>query len=552
MTGSPSASRLPGDAGVRRALGAYGLAAFTEFATWLAIILVAYREGGPTMVGIASIVMLVPAIVLIPLGAGLGDRMPRSQALAIVHGAVAFTSTLTGALLLADAPFWSVLAVAALLNVAVGLVRPMHFAALPLLASKPGDVVSANAASSSLDGFAVFVGFLSAGVLTDYLGAWTVLMLCAGLATVAALLTGGLRTPVAPMDPGDVPGRIWAALAGFASLRTNPGAAALLILIAVTAVVEGANDTLTVTFNDQVLRSTESTAGLIAGAYGVGLALGGATLAGLARRPRLAPVVLGGAVLMGAAQAAVTLAGSLWPAVVLLMLVGIGVSMVMVSGRTLLQRTTDDAVLARVLGIQEGVHLVGLTFGAVAGPALVALMGASRAFLPLGALVALIGLFSYAAIRAQDAQGVRRREEVDLLSRIPFLAALPPYALERLAQRATWVEAPAGTTVIAQGEPGDSYYVVAAGELSVTVDEVLREHTMGVGDGFGEIALLNHVARTATIRALEDSRLLRISAEDFLSTVLPSEAGVRMARSLAEARWHPDGEAERLDGDAGR
>jgi predicted MFS family arabinose efflux permease len=486
--------------------------------------------------------MLIPAIVLIPLAAGIGDRMPRSRALALTHGAVALTSALTGLLLLLEAPFWTVLTVGALLNVVVGLVRPMHFAALPLLAKKPGDVVAANAASSSLDGVAVFVGFLSAGVLTDYLGAWTVLMLCALLALGAALLTGGLKTPVAPVDPGDVPGRIWAALGGFASLRRNSGAIALLLLMAAMSLVEGANDTLTVTFNDQVLRSTESTAGLIAGAYGIGLAVGGATLSALAHRPRLGPVVLAGALLMGLTQAAVSLIGSLWPAFAMLMLVGVGVSMIMVSARTLLQRTTEEAVLGRVLGVQEGVYLVGLTAGAVVGPLLVTLMGASRAFLPLGALVALFGVFSYAAIRRLDAQGVLRREEVDLLRGVPFLAALLPYELERLAQCARWVEAPAGTTVITQGEPGDCYYVVAAGRLSVTVDGILREHEMTAGDGFGEIALLNQIPRTATVQALEHSRMLTISAEDFLGTVLPNEQGVRLAHTIAEARRRADDE----------
>lgn len=141
---------------------------------------------------------------------------------------------MAGVLLVVDAAFWSVLAVGAMLAVAVGLVRPMHFAALPLLATKPGDVVAANAVSSSLDGLAVFVGFLCAGILTDRLGAWTVLILCAGLAMVAVLPTAGLRTPVTPVDPDDVPGRIWAALEGFASLRRNPGAMALLLLMAVS------------------------------------------------------------------------------------------------------------------------------------------------------------------------------------------------------------------------------------------------------------------------------------------------------------------------------
>lgn len=528
---------------IRRALLAYAITGFVEFATWLAILLVAYREGGPAYVGIASVVMLVPAIILIPIAAGLGDRMPRSRALALTHFTTATTSALTGIMLLIQAPFWAMLIVAATLNVVVGVARPMHFAMLPLLAQRPGDVVSANALSSSLDGVALFVGYLVAGVLTDYLGDWTVLLLCAGLMVVSALLVSSLRTAAAHVTD-DVPERILEAVAGLVALRRNAGAITLLLITVVMSVVEGANDTLTVTFNDQVLGLTESGAGLLAGAYGIGLAIGGVTIAGLARRRMLAPVVLGGALVMGLAQASVALLDTLGPTVALLIVIGVGVSMIIVSARTLLQRSTDDAVLSRVMGVQEGVELLGLTFGAIVGPFLVGLIGPSRAFLPLGALVAVFGLITYATIRGLDTRTVPKEKEIALLCRVPFLQPLQPFELERLARRATWLDVSKGERVVTQGEVGDSFYVVDSGELSVTVDGVVRRHRMGPGDGFGEIALICEMPRTATVTATTTARLLRVSAEDFLSTVVPNARGARLARTLAEARLrsdeHPD------------
>lgn len=449
---------------------------------------------------------------------------------------------MTGLLLLVDAAFWVVLIIAAALNVALGVARPMHFAILPLLASRPGELIRANAASSSLDGITLFIGFLLAGVLTDVLGAWTVLLLCAALAIAAAYLTAGLRTAMAPVDLGDVSGRITAALAGFVQLRRSPGAIALLLLMGVMAVVEGANDTLTVTFNDQVLGLSEASAGLIAGAYGVGLAIGGGTLASVGHRRRLAPVVLGGTLLMGATQASIALMGSLWPVVLLLMVVGVGVSLVEVGGRTLLQRSTDDAILARVMGVQEGGYLVGLTVGAAVGPLLVAWLGARRAFVPLGLFLLIFGVVFYSAVRRLERRAVPARAEATLLRGIPFLAALQPYELERLAQRASWVEVPAGTAVVTEGDVGDSYYVVASGELSVTTGEVLKDHRMTPGDGFGEIALLHQVPRTATIRAVQEARLLKVAGEDFLATVVPNVDGERLARAVAQARRQSDSE----------
>lgn len=331
---------------------------------------------------------------------------------------------------------------------------------------------------------------------------------------------------------------------GERAVRRLTGAITLLLITVVMSVVEGANDTLTVTFNDQVLGLTESGAGLLAGAYGIGLAIGGVTIAGLARRRMLAPVVLGGALVMGLAQASVALLGTLGPTVALLIVIGVGVSMIIVSARTLLQRSTDDAVLSRVMGVQEGVELLGLTFGAIVGPFLVGLIGPSRAFLPLGALVAVFGLITYATIRGLDTRTVPKEKEIALLCRVPFLQPLQPFELERLARRATWLDVSKGERVVTQGEVGDSFYVVDSGELSVTVDGVVRRHRMGPGDGFGEIALICEMPRTATVTATTTARLLRVSAEDFLSTVVPNARGARLARTLAEARLrsdeHPD------------
>ena len=335
----------------------------------------------------------------------------------------------------------------------------------------------------------------------------------------------------------DAPGELRAALEGIATLRRSAGALALLLLMACTSVIQGSNETLTVTFNDEVLGLPESTAGLLAGAYGVGIALGGITLAGLAQRSSLAPVVLSGALLLGLAQASVALLDALAPVVIMLMLVGVGIAMIMVSARTLLQRTTDDGVLARVLAVQEGVHLTGLTIGALVGPLVIALFGPSAAFVPGALLILGIGLLAGRSIHQLDAVAVDHSREVSLLGRVPFLAALPPYELERLAQGAEWVSVAAGTEVVTQGDEADSYYLVASGELSVTIDGVRRAQTMVAGDGFGEIALLNRVARTATVTALEDCELLVVSSGDFLGAVTATPDGEGLAHEISRRDW---------------
>jgi len=98
---------------------------------------------------------------------------------------------------------------------------------------------------------------------------------------------------------------------------------------------------------------------------------------------------------------------------------------------------------------------------------------------------------------------------------------------------------PAGTVVVRQGDPGYEFFMVGEGLLGVTIDGVERPQ-LGAGAGFGEIALLRSVARTATVTALEDSTLLVVRSEDFLAAVTGSEDGQALARDVAAAQLDRD------------
>src|SRR5204862_3056740 len=90
--------------------------------------------------------------------------------------------------------------------------------------------------------------------------------------------------------------------------------------------------------------------------------------------------------------------------------------------------------------------------------------------------------------------------EIALLRSLPLFAELPAPAIEGLAAALRPVRLEAGAVLIRQGDPGDAYFAIAAGELDAEQDgHFLGRY--GRGDGVGEIALLRAVPRTATVTA---------------------------------------------------
>ena len=172
MRGTPSVlAALSARTGMRRVLAAYAAYGFIEFFAWLVIVLWCFDRGGASLAGAAAVVQLIPAALLGPALAGIGDRLPRGTALALAHGLVVVCAVLTWAALAADASTVLVIAAATTLTTMIAVVRPIHFAALPQLASAPAQLVSANSLSAVLDGTSRFVGPVVAGVLVAGVGA---------------------------------------------------------------------------------------------------------------------------------------------------------------------------------------------------------------------------------------------------------------------------------------------------------------------------------------------------------------------------------------------
>jgi CRP-like cAMP-binding protein len=110
--------------------------------------------------------------------------------------------------------------------------------------------------------------------------------------------------------------------------------------------------------------------------------------------------------------------------------------------------------------------------------------------------------------------------------------------LERLCCDLEPVRVAAGEVIITQGEPGDHFYIIEAGEVEVLADGVpLRRQRDG--ECFGEIALLRDVPRTATVRSTRETALLALERVDFVSAVSGHRRSSEMADRLIRERLGP-------------
>jgi CRP-like cAMP-binding protein len=86
-----------------------------------------------------------------------------------------------------------------------------------------------------------------------------------------------------------------------------------------------------------------------------------------------------------------------------------------------------------------------------------------------------------------------------------------------------WLTFEAGEVIISEGERGDLYYVLASGAVRITQAERFLRDLAAAGDGFGEIALLRDIPRTATATASEPVVVIALERADFLQAVTGHE-----------------------------
>jgi MFS family permease len=503
-----------------------------DWAYLVALGVYAYNQGGASAVGLVGLIRLIPGALIAPFSASFVDRFPR-VAVMVVSDVVRFALMAGAAVVIAvDGPAPIVYALVALTSATGTVFRPAQAALLPSLVASPAELTAANVASSTLESVGTFLGPALGGLLLAVSSPAVVFAANGATFLWSALLVLGLRR----YDPG--PPRAEAAalgdgtggvMAGITTIVREPNLRTLVGLYAAQTLVAGAVNVLVVVTAFELLDLDDSGVGLLYAAVGVGGLVGGFVALILAARGRLARDFALGLALFGLPLILLGGVPVAFVAVVALGVLGIGNSIVDVNALTIMQRVVPDAVLGRALGALQGLLRATLGIGAVVAPGLVALVGPEWALVVTGAVLPTLALLTRPRLRAID-RDASAPEATVLLRRVALLRSLPEPVLERLAREAVHVSVDAGVPIVREGEIGDRFYVIGSGTVSIL------GRTFGPGAGFGEIALLRDVPRTATAVAVTDVELVALEREPFVAAVTGHAPSAAAADTVVAAR----------------
>lgn len=107
------------------------------------------------------------------------------------------------------------------------------------------------------------------------------------------------------------------------------------------------------------------------------------------------------------------------------------------------------------------------------------------------------------------------------LTRVELLSGLPGSKLAELAGRLEREEVAPGATVVREGEPGERFYIVLSGMLSVSQTGMGERRMLRPGDSFGEVALAMGIPRTASVRAVTPAVVASCDQETFDELLRP-------------------------------
>ncbi len=543
-----------GSPGIRRIELAWSFGIAGDAALLVSLLVVAFAAGGPLAVGLVTVARTAPAIVTGALAGVVAGRRPPGQLLLAAHLGRAVPAVLATLVMSVGGPLAVIVILAALSQAAGTLVRPLQASGMPSFARRPDELVAANVAMSTGEGFGAFLGPLAASAGIALAGATGAAIAGIALFGLAVASLVGLRTTAderaeheaqtrtgavhPPTDGASRPSVVQQArervVAGPSALRAAPAAATVFLGFGSQLLVRALGTVLIVVAAIDLLGLGAAGVGLLQAAQGLGGLAGAILGVGLAGRPRLGPVFSVALLAWGAPFAVI----GAWPVAALafagLFVSGVANAVLDIAGFTILQRTVPTSRRVDVFGLLESMAGVVLSIGGLLAPAMIAGLGARGALAITGAILPVVAVATWPRMRRADDAALVPERELRLLRDNPLFEPLPMTALERIAEALEPARFAPGERIMTEGEPGSSYFIIETGHADVTAGGV-RISGCEPGAGIGEIALVNAVPRTATVTATSDVRGYFLSSAAFRMAIAgPTSAAA--ARNVATER----------------
>jgi MFS family permease len=370
----------------------------SQVGTWLQLIatswLVYQLSGSAFMLGLAAFMLHIPLLVLGPVaGVWVDRRRKRSVLLVTQSAALAQSLAMLALIALGHLEVWHLVAANLVLGVINAIDSPARQSQLVELVGGKDDLPNAIAFSSALMNGARFIGPMVGGAVISAFGEiWSFglnsILRCA---VIAALLA--IRAAPRPTEKSASGWRAQLA-AGFRyAYGFLPTRSALLLVSAVSLSVQP-YQSLAPYFARDVFHGDSRTLGWLIGAGGFGAVSGMFYLAMKPSVRGLLSLMPWTAAMAGTALLVFSLASSLWLALPMLFLVGMGAMLSAAATNTVLQTIVEDTMRARVVSIYMMAFLGVTPLGALAAGLLAERIG-PPATLGLGGGLALLAAFAY-------------------------------------------------------------------------------------------------------------------------------------------------------------
>lgn len=498
------------------------------------------RTHSTGLVAVSALTRMVPVLLFSPYAGVLADRLERlrlmvtmdlmnfvwvaAAAVAIqVHSPLAVVLVLATASALTDTPYRSAVS-----------------AVLPAVAGED-QLASANALNGTIANLTILAGPAIGALLISAGSPAAAFWLDAVTYLVAAFLVARCRTrsPGTDVTEGGRAGALAQMRSGLDAIVSSPTVLLLTALCALDSFYGGLTKVFFVSISLHV-GTGPAGYGYLISAFGVGGLLAALVSNRLASFTRLAPVIVGGLAVLYLPLLVQPAISSPVLTAALQALAGGGMLVVDVVAVTALQRAVPQDHLARVFGVFWALIVGTISLGTVLAPLSLQWLGYAGGLTLFGAGVIGVAVACYPALYRADSRA--RQALTALLPKVTLLEGLQLFAaasrpvLERLARAATEVDLPAGTPVVTEGETADALYVLAEGDVRVSargeagLDREIRRMTAPCY--FGEIGVLEHIARTATVTTVAPCRLLKIDGEEFLAAMSESPASPSLVEGV--------------------